>query len=222
VAYQADELHALVSLEAHRAGAVVVGEDLGTVPDGVHRRMAADGMLRSWVFQFESSAAEPLPEPPAAALASMGTHDLPRFATYFGGGDIEEDARAGRMTPAQAGHRQADRAGWRQSLLRALDLPQGGGEGGGEGGGDGGGCDEEARLALQGCLERLAASAAQLVLVDLEELWGETEPQNRPGTGTEAGNWRRRAARTLNEARADAVLNDVLAGIGRLREAPTT
>ena len=56
VSYRADELHAVVALEAHRAGAVVVGEDLGTVPDGVRARMAEDRMLRSWVLQFESTA----------------------------------------------------------------------------------------------------------------------------------------------------------------------
>ena len=46
VSYRADELHALVALEAHRAGTVVVGEDLGTVPEGVRQRMARDRMLR--------------------------------------------------------------------------------------------------------------------------------------------------------------------------------
>ena len=84
VSYRADELHAVVSLEAHRAGAVVVGEDLGTVPDGVRARMAADRMLRSWVLQFESTGRTRC-RPPSGVLASWGTHDLPRFVSYFWG-----------------------------------------------------------------------------------------------------------------------------------------
>ena len=62
VSYRAEELHALVSLEAHRAGSVVVGEDLGTVPAGVRERMTEDHMLRSWVLQFESKVDDPLPD----------------------------------------------------------------------------------------------------------------------------------------------------------------
>ena len=90
------------SLEAHRAGSVVVGEDLGTVPAGVRERMAEDHMLRSWVLQFESSAHDPLPTPPAAAMASWGTHDLARFEAYFWGIDIDENERAGHLSAAEA------------------------------------------------------------------------------------------------------------------------
>jgi 4-alpha-glucanotransferase len=63
-------------------------------------------------------------------------------------------------------------------------------------------------------------SAADLVLIDLEELWGEREPQNRPGTGTEAANWRRRALKTLAEARADTQTTDFLREIDALRHGP--
>ncbi len=63
----------------------MVGEDLGTVPQSVRRRMARDQMLRTWVFQFESTVAEPLPEPPRRRLGALGTHDLPTFAAYFVG-----------------------------------------------------------------------------------------------------------------------------------------
>ena len=103
VSYRADELHAVVSLEAHRAGSVVVGEDLGTVPAGVRERMADDHMLRSWVLQFESTAEDPLPTPPASALASWGTHDLARFEAYFWGIDIDENERAGWLSAESRG-----------------------------------------------------------------------------------------------------------------------
>ena len=86
VSYRADEIHAVVSLEAARAGVVVVGEDLGTVSEGVRSRMAEDRMLRSWVLQFESTPEEPLPAAHARALASWGTHDLPRASAPISGG----------------------------------------------------------------------------------------------------------------------------------------
>ena len=129
VSYRADEMHALVCLEAHRAGAVVVGEDLGTVPDGVRQRMERDHMLRSWVFQFESSAAAPLPEPPTETLATLGTHDLPRFGARLWGDDLTEDEANGRLTREECSAAQRSRAQWRTNLLAALGVPAHGSDG---------------------------------------------------------------------------------------------
>ena len=189
VSYRADELHAVLALEAHRAGAVVVGEDLGTVPDGVRTRMAEDRMLRSWVLQFESTEVDPLPPVPAGVLASWGTHDLPRFVSYLYGDDIDEQEREGSLAATDAAAARVARAHWRAALLRALGVDEGLDQSG------------VAARALRGCLLHLASSAADLVVVDLEDLWGEHEPQNRPGTGTGAANWRRRGSRTLSRRR---------------------
>jgi 4-alpha-glucanotransferase len=220
VSYRADELHAVVALEAHRAGAVVVGEDLGTVPDGVRERMAEDRMLRSWVLQFESSATDPIPAAPSGVLASWGTHDLPRFAAYFAGDDIDQREREAEISSIDAAAERTGRAHWRSALLRALgihedlvlradtpaeedlDAPDDQRDDRDE-------HDVTAR-ALRGCLLHLASSAADLVLVDLEDLWGEHEAQNRPGTGVGGANWRRRGERTLNEARADTATIEFL------------
>jgi 4-alpha-glucanotransferase len=206
VSYRADELHAVVALEAHRAGTVVVGEDLGTVPDGVRSRMAADRMLRSWVLQFESTGADPLPPAPTGVLASWGTHDLPRFVSYFSGEDIEEREREGQLSELDAAAARTGRAHWRAALLRALGVDDGGDEGG------------VAALALRGCLLHLASGAADLVLIDLEDLWGEREPQNRPGTGTGAANWRRRSRHTLSEARRESGTTGFLRALNRVRD----
>jgi 4-alpha-glucanotransferase len=205
VSYRADELHAVVSLEAFRAGTVVVGEDLGTVPDGVRQRMAEDRMLRSWVLQFESTATEPLPDPHAGMLASWGTHDLPRFAAYLWGDDIDEREANGQLSQEAATVERTGRGHWRHAFLRAVGLPEAAHG------------DDVTIDALRACLAHLATSAADLVLVDLEELWGERQPQNRPGTGTEAANWRQRANRTLAAAQRDSGTVDFLRRLDQLR-----
>jgi 4-alpha-glucanotransferase len=202
VSYDADELHALVSLEAHRAGASVVGEDLGTVPDGVRERMARDGMLRSWVFEFKSTLDDPLPDVPRDVLASLATHDTSRFVAFLWGYDVDESEKLGQLTSAQADARRAERALYREALFEELDVP----------------ILSDSQLtdaAREGCVAHMSASAALLVLVDLEELWGESEPQNRPGTTD--GNWRQRASLTLEEIRVDPKISAELDAIDRLR-----
>ena len=204
VRYHADELHALVSLEARRSGTVIVGEDLGTVPPEVRRAMAEDGMLRSWVMQFESIADEPFPNPPPPSLAAWSTHDLPRFATFFATGSPE----GGRVGAPGEGDRvgpSAEHEHWRGEILARVTEGQ-----------------QSADAALRVCLEHLAAGPAELVMVDLEELWGEEEPQNRPGSGPEAANWRRRAALSLSEMRDDAPRARFLASLTDLRKAGPT
>lgn len=164
-------------------------------------------MLRTWVFQFESSEDVPLPEPPASCLAALGTHDLPRFAAYLWGEDVTERAQRGLLTPGDAAAEQAARARWRRRLLRALGVPEDG--------------DVAAvtTAALDGCLTHLARSEAAIALVDLEDLWGERAQQNVPGTGPEAGNWRRRGTHTLEQLRADRRWAAVLEELARERAA---
>jgi 4-alpha-glucanotransferase len=209
VRYHADELHALVALEASRAHTVVVGEDLGTVAPEVRARMDEDQMLRSWVMQFESALGQVLPEPPERALASWGTHDLPRFAAYVAGDDIAELKDSGQLAKPDAKEARADRKRWRHELVSALGLPADSDA-------------DDADTILRGCLRYLAAGPAVRVLVDLEELWGARRPQNRPGTGPEAGNWRARADRTLAEAQRDGDTEEFLRTLSRLRGRPDT
>jgi 4-alpha-glucanotransferase len=200
--YHADELHALVSLEAYRAGASVIGEDLGTLPDGVHERMARDGMLRSWVFEFKSKLDDPLPNPRRDVLASLATHDTPRFSSFLWGHDIDEAEKLGHLSASDADARRAERALYRERLFGELRIPV---------------LNEEqlTEAALEGCLAHISASGALLVIVDLEELMGESEPQNRPGTSE--GNWRQRAVLTLEEIRAAPWINGELDRINQLR-----
>ncbi len=205
VSYRAEELHALVALEAYRAGAVVVGEDLGTVPDGVRRRMAADRMLRTWVFEFESTPEQPLPSPPQHVLASLGTHDLPRFAAYLWGEDIAEREDNGALSAAGAAEERRTRATWRRTLLDGLRLSPAETS-----------VEQLTAAAYEGCVHHLATSAAQIVMVDIEETWDERRPQNHPGTESNA-NWRLRGRRTFEEFSTDPALVRLLSRLSAER-----
>lgn len=179
VAYRADELRAITVLEAARAGVVVVGEDLGTVAPAVRAGLRRDGMLRSHVHQFAATPGDPFCDPPADSMASIGTHDLFPFASWWAGLDVADPAR--RPPPAGVVDGRAERAALRSAVAASLGGPASPGG------------------ALRAVLAHLAAGPAQLVQVDLEDLWGEREPQNRPGSGPEAANFTRRWARRWPE-----------------------
>ncbi len=198
VCYPEEELRAVVVLEAARAGVAVVGEDLGTVPSEVRRAMHRDGMLRSFVYQFEATPHRPFPEAPPDALASLGTHDLPAFAAWWAGEDIDDRGRRGLTPPADAAAERGERRALRAAVSRALGPPTGRGRARSARSGGSVRAVTSGR-ALRACLEHLAASKAPLVLVDPPDLWGEREPYNRPGTGAEEPNFRRRWAKIWPE-----------------------
>jgi 4-alpha-glucanotransferase len=209
VRYPVEELYAVLTLEAHRGGAAVVGEDLGTVPGEVRRAMGRHGVLRSHVVELElrpdPSAA--LPRPPRDSAASINTHDLPMSAAYWRGLDIHLWRSLGWLTKAEAGQARTDRRRIREALesyLRSNGWMEPGGR-------------PSARNALRGVLRHLAAGPARMVVVNLEDLWGETRPQNVPGTGWELPNWRRRAQHPLESFRRLRGVVGTLEEVARLR-----
>lgn len=98
VRYQADELLAIVALESQRAGAFVVGEDLGTVEPGVREAMAEHGMLSYRVLWMEDEPPEQYPE---LAMVAVTTHDLPTIAGILGGSDLAAQRSLG-LAPNEA------------------------------------------------------------------------------------------------------------------------
>jgi 4-alpha-glucanotransferase len=215
VRYRGDELHAVLVLEADRAGTVVVGEDLGTVPTTVRRAMARDGILSSWVMQFASDAPTPLPRAPRRAMATLGTHDLPTFDAYWHGADIEDRLVRGTLDAAAARAERARRANWRRAVLEAAAGTPAPRSPDARAGSD---LDTASELeGLRVLLRHLAAGPADLVLVDMEDLWLEPEPQNRPGTGGDAANFRRRWSYTLEQAEKDPHVVGLLGMVDHLR-----
>jgi 4-alpha-glucanotransferase len=184
VHYPVEELYAVLSLESWRNRCVVVGEDLGTVPRDVRPAMRKHGLLRTCVLRFErgSNPRRPLESMKIDGVAALRTHDMPTFAAFWRGLDIGRRTRLGHLSPGDARRereaRRRTKAAWLRDLRRGGRLRAG---------------DPGTAAAHRACLQLLADSEAQMVLVDLEDLWSETRPQNVPGTTTEYPNWRRKA-----------------------------
>ena len=179
-------LKRIVAIEAHRAGAIVIAEDLGTVPPGFRDDLSARGMLGMRVLPFERDKAGDF-TPPASwdadTVAMTGTHDTPTLAGWWTGRDIAW-RRTFASVPDDA---DAVRAGERASLWEAV---------GGAGG-------PPADPPLDTILAAVARAPAPLLIVPVEDLLGMDEAPNIPGTVDEHPNWRRRLP-----AATDALLTD--------------
>jgi 4-alpha-glucanotransferase len=190
VSYNADELYAILSLESHRHQTTLVGENLGTVPPEVNGSMKRHGVRKMFVLQYETQpdAKQMLREPPGDCVASLNTHDMPMWAAHWKGLDIADRRKLGLMTSQQARAERKRRAHLRARLVKFLRrerLLTG---------------SPDARTVLHALLKFLGRSRAELVLVNLEDLWFETQPQNTPGTCTERVNWRRKAKLPIERA----------------------
>jgi 4-alpha-glucanotransferase len=205
----AEELFAVLCLESCRAGAVIVGEDLGTVPRSIRTGMRQHGMPGMYVGQFEladvdgGASLEPRPVRPGT-LAAIGTHDTPTFAGWWWGRDVEIRHELEQLSDDEAATELAGRGEMRRKLASGLgvDSPTGA-TGRASGGKDG---EDRARAGeVHGVLlRRLGGSEAGLVLATMEDLWLETEPQNVPGTLREQ-NWRRQSSLPLEALARPAV-----------------
>jgi 4-alpha-glucanotransferase len=198
-----EELFAVLALESSRAGAPVIGEDLGTVTPRIRHALAEHGVLRMYVAPFEARPddPDPLPAAPEAALATLNTHDMPPFAAFWAGVDLADQRNLGWLDEASEAQARSERQVLRGALARATGLPS----------------EASAAAAFPALLERLAAGPARILLANAEDLWGETRPQNVPGTSVERPNWRRRAAHPLEAWSALAGVEETLARLRRAR-----
>jgi 4-alpha-glucanotransferase len=183
VRYPAGELYAVFNIESHRHRSIFVGEDLGTVPPEVPASMAHHNIRRMYVLQF---MLQPNPHDaiqPAApgSVANVNTHDLPTFAAFWNGLDIEDRVALGVLDRSAAGQEHQQRQATLQALVQFLKSR--------------GRLREDAGplAVLKECLAILCADSASAILANLEDLWLETKAQNVPGTWHERPNWRRRA-----------------------------
>jgi 4-alpha-glucanotransferase len=215
VHYPIDTMLGIVAIESQRAQALIVGEDLGTVPPEMGRAMQSFAMYHYKVMFFEQEnsqfRAPDRYEP--RALATVTTHDLPTLKAWWQGDDIELRKRLNLYPSAEvAAHVSEERGRDREKLLAALAAA---------------GVTPASGLAASSAYSDafataahayLARSASALVAVQLEDLAGMTEPINVPGTSTEFPNWQRKMSEAAVETFARPSVVSLLAAVAQGRK----
>ncbi len=197
------DLIRILALESVRNQAIIVGEDLGTVPDHVRETLARFGILSYRLFYFEQDQNRQFRLPgeyPYLSLVSASTHDLPTLAGFWQNRDILARREAGVLPDDQAvQHAIAQRLAEKQKILdllhrlhllpdtwtrNAAELPE---------------LSGELHDAIVGFL---MSTPSMLMLLNQEDLFKETEQQNLPGTTAEYPNWQRKMKFTAEELRS--------------------
>ena len=212
VRFPADDLFGIVALESERAGALVVGEDLGTVPPEVPRLLERWGVLSTRVLYFERDRGggyRSARRYPTRALAGANTHDLATLTAFWRGSDLDLRRSLGiYATDAQWRRAKTERGRERRALVRRLRserLLAGKREA----------SAAEMCAAVHGFLCRTPAA---LVGVALDDLVGEIDPVNIPGVGLDRyPNWSRRQHLPLEALGSDPGVARALAGTQRRR-----
>ncbi len=218
VYYRDDELLAILALESVRAKALVIGEDLGTVPDWVRDRLGPAGILSYRVFYFEREqwgGWKPPAHYPAQALAVATTHDLPTLAGYWDGVDIDTRSALGffpsdHARQAMWAERQREKSGILAALKAEGLLPS---------------CVSDDPVhtptmtpELVACIHQyLARSPAWMVLANLEDLIGTRVQTNLPGTVDQHPNWSRKVGVTVEDLAQDARVERLAALLREIR-----
>ena len=185
LAYPLDDLIGHIALESRRAECMVVGEDLGTVPEGFRARLTRANIFGMKVLWFERKGAEVLPPAayPPTSVACVATHDLATLAGWWTGADIAEKLSLDLLTLNAAGEAIAARLQEKRGLIAALvsagliasapsaDAP----------------LDDATAAAVHALI---GGSGSLLASAQFDDLVGETVATNLPGTDRERPNWR--------------------------------
>jgi glycogen debranching enzyme GlgX len=205
VTYPMQDLLGQVALQSQRAQCLVVGEDLGTVPEGMTEALAASEILSYSVlwFQRRDGRIRPPAEWRRMAAACVSTHDLATLAGWWNGTDIAEKRALSLLDDP---HAEADRAAEKADLIallqaedlleEAVDLSQP--------------MPAEVAAAIHGFV---SATPSLLALVQADDLAGETVGVNLPGTDRERPNWRRRLDPDIAELCRSPLARAILAAM---------
>jgi (1->4)-alpha-D-glucan 1-alpha-D-glucosylmutase len=212
VHYAFEELLAAVAIESHRHRCLVIGEDLGTVPDAIRAALAAAGVLSYRLLYFEREADggfRPPADFPALALVAASTHDLPTLAGWWEERDLalRESLFAGAApAAAQRTQRARDRSALLDLLVRERLWPA---------------AAEPPPLLnerLSGAIHaHVARTNAAIAVVQPEDIFGAREQVNLPGTTNEHPNWRRKLEVALERWGEDARFVDCAAAFAAAR-----
>ncbi len=212
VRYPLADLLGIVALESHRERCLVIGEDLGTVADELRRELEAHEILsyRLVLFERDQAGFKAPPAYPRRALVAWSTHDLPTFAGWWNGADLETRGRLGLVDAGALGRahdeRKADRAALVAALRREGLVP--------EGTDPAAPLTDELLLAVQ---VYAARTPAAVMVVQMEDVLGVAEQANVPGTVEQHPNWRRKLPLELDAWPRDARLRRMTRALAAAR-----
>lgn len=206
--YPWQEFYAIMALESQRHRCVIVGENLGTVPNEVTESMQRHKMWELSVLQYQMPAGDlQLRLPPERSVASLNTHDQVPFSAFCNNQDFEMFERWNLLSAEESRAEQSKRAEQLKNLRRCLNLSSSSESE-----------HEDGRELLTAVLEWLAASPSRLVLINLQDLLFETGAQNMPGTNHEHPNWRRRLGSGLDELELSDRIVNLFGRLSRVRK----
>jgi (1->4)-alpha-D-glucan 1-alpha-D-glucosylmutase len=218
VEYPMNDLLGILALESVRHSCLVVGEDLGTVPDEVREAMGRMRLLSYKVMYFIKNAPDSFIDPPDLprdSLVVSSTHDLPSIQGYFTKGDLDLRRELDLHEDDVLGQIEAEREADRRSLLAQLEQSSlldtsvtaailSGESFNGE-------------LLRNAVHEYLASAGSMLQALQIEDLLLEAEQANLPGTVDQHPNWLRKLPKTLSAIYKDSALKEHLARVNRAR-----
>lgn len=199
-----DDLVRLATLEADRAGCLIIAEDLGTSPHGFTQAISDRDMLGMRVLWFERAEDHGFigaQDYPANAVAMTGTHDTQTVAGWWSGRDLDWADQLGRLPDGVSRQQADDIRAWDRGLLWSTigtgDRP----------------APEDTAPVVDAAIAHVAASPAMLAIIPVEDLIGQVEQPNLPGTTTGHPNWRQRLARPLGDELDDDSVHRRLASL---------
>lgn len=218
VQYPAAELFGVLALESERHRAVVVGESLGTLPDGFLERLHGWGILSSQVLYFEREADgsfKASDDYSSQAMVTLNTHDLATWTGFWTGRDLDQRRETGVISEARWERLRVEREGERARLAERIGAAELAGNGPGE---------DTAAALCPVVHEFLGRTPAPLVGVALGDLAGEATGVNVPGAPLDRyAAWTRRQRQSLDAIRNSHLAQETLTavrGTGRGRSEP--
>lgn len=178
IRFTGEDFFAIAVLEAEMAAADVIGENLGTVPEEVNEILRERNLKSMQILQLDlhfdpAVLAEKLDQ---NVLCALNTHDMPMFARFLKGEDLTEVQALGILSAAHFSVMQKERE---EQLTKWAKIFQ--------------------QYPVIGALRYLSASKCRYLVVNVEDFWGEEQPQNIPGTWKEVPNWRRKMRIKVSE-----------------------
>lgn len=198
--YPAEEIYAILSLESQRHRVMLVGENLGAVPPETTQLMKRHSMIGMHVLQYVLDAKQKLIPDTCKTLSSINTHDMPPFTAWAQALDIHSFQELGLIDKEYARKMHRKRQQHLKKIRTVLKKQN----------------TDDSRLLFSLWLLQ-AKSPAALQLINIEDLWNETNPQNIPNAA-KAPNWQRKLHYSLEQIKQMSTISEQLDAIHQQRK----